>query len=328
MEENKANTQIQPQQQIQPIQQTISPDYERLHYDKHISFFKWMMSIAGLILTGIVGVILSMTWGNMKEYREESRKDMAEMKNDIKELRNESMNTIKDTKEQLYKQVPAIRDEAQTMALIAVRKSIEQQFETQNIRLLVEQTAEQKLGSQANVMIEKYLKKASKNIDEQTKIVTELIFATDQIRNGFRKGYRILDSLRNFHELELVRNMASDLLKRKETDYEIAQNNINTDKDSVLLIPAYGDSTIRKDPNLIIGRLINTINKDEDLNTVALSVTALRKLTDIKFDLFDFLRINIWYIREFPKQKNEIKKIFSNKIIKVEENYVPTFLAF
>lgn len=290
--------------------------YEKLHYDKHIEFFKWMMGISGGAISIIVAVSLWFTYATIKDYKEAVKEDMDTIKRDVKEMKNESMATMKETNQYFERQIPLIKAEAEAIALMEVRKSISAEFDSKNIRDLIEATAEQKFSGKLDKLIEAKMESTFDKIDDQSRIMTSMIYATDQIRFGLKKGWTILDSIRITHSSKSVRSMALELQEKKRQDYEDAVMGYNTLTDTVLQTYIFHqDTMIQHDLNRLVEKLVEIITKKEDLNDVAVATTALRKITGIRFKMFDFDEVEEWQRLEYYKNKDKIiQKINSMKL--------------
>jgi hypothetical protein len=285
--------------------------YEKLHYDKHIEYFKWMMGIAGTVIAVIVAVALGVTYSTLKEYKEEVRKDMESIKSDVKEMKNESIATMKETNQYFERQIPLIKAEAEAIALLEVRKSIAAEFEAKNIRDLIEATAEQKFSGKLDKLVETKMKSTFDKIDEQTNITAILSYAVQQVWQGNRKSWDLIDSIRLNHPTEAVRNMAEKFQKIKRTDWEVAYLEYESDKmpiDEVLNRLINPDEFPKLTFETIIDTLTNTVALSEDLSNIAISTMALRRLTGIKFTMFDFEAVRRWKKTEYPKSKDWVRE--------------------
>ena len=116
-------------QNVTPSKEEINI-YERLHYDKHIEFIKWIVGFSGAAIAIIVAVALGFTYSNVKEYKDDLKQNMGEIRSDIKEMKIESINSIHETKKEvdqqtdrlkneINKEIPIIKEEAENLALNA-----------------------------------------------------------------------------------------------------------------------------------------------------------------------------------------------------------------
>jgi hypothetical protein len=295
--------------------------YEKLHYDKHIEYFKWMMGIAGTVRAVIVGVALSVTYATLKEYKEEVRKDMDAIKSDVKEMKNESIATMKETNQYFERQIPLIKAEAEAIALLEVRKSIAAEFEAKNIRELIEATAEQKFSGKLDKLVEAKIKATFDKIDEQTNITSELTYATHQVYFGDKKAWELLDSFRINHSTEAVRKMAENFQKIKRKDYEYAYRFYESETvpiEDVLWEKIHRDTFSKLSFESIIDTLTHTISKSDNLSEIASATVALIRITGIRFTLFDFDAIAKWKRSEYPKNIDRLREKYMKMKIKKE----------
>lgn len=298
--------------------------YEKLHYDKHLEFLKWSVGISGTFITLIVGVALYFTYNNVKDYKDEFKQNMGGIKSDIKEIKIESINTIHETKkevdqqrdrlkDEINKEIPIIKEDAENLALNAVRKTISEEFESNNIRGLIERTADERLNSQVGTILENKIKSASKDIDEQTKAVATLSVALDQIRAGDRRWFMIVDSIKTNHPLSIIRELAFTLQNQKISDYGKSIEWYNKKTDNKVTLPTYGDLTYLKGFDSLLYSIVDIINTSLDLNKVAMAFKVLNKIADQQFKMFDFMSVKIWFKNDYIKNQKLIKEYFETQ---------------
>ena len=309
-------------------------NYEKLHYDKHIDFFKTMISLAGTFSLALVSLGIWFTWSsreaaqnefknNMLEARNEFRMYMSESRADIKEMKDEARRSVVEAEgrvnfqieylqNQMQEQVPLIRDQAENLALSAVNRTINEEFESRNIRELIENTADDRLKNQAGEILDERIRQRTADLDEQSKALARLTIATDQIRSGERRWWLTLDSMMKYHRLPIIRNLASELMQQKTFDYTRVHT-LSGPMASLNHQDLLRDLKKPSSNNLdtIIRSFIEVINDPEqDLNIISQVILHLNSFSDKDFKFFVFVSINNWYNLKYPNEK-EVRNFFS-----------------
>ncbi len=117
-------------------------------YDYLLSYFKnlvWLVSIAIVVMTGFA---LYITFHD----RNEMRQQMMDVVSNAEE-------TIKRTETSTTKKLEEIKNEALQIALKEARLGIEQEFESKNIRKLIESAAKQEIGSKLEEKVNEEFKR-------------------------------------------------------------------------------------------------------------------------------------------------------------------------
>ena len=143
------------------------------------------------------------------------------------------------------------------------------------------------------------------------------------MRVGDKKGLTMLDSIKKNHNLPIIREMASDLLKRKATDYEESYKNLNNEAMDSIYLPSkvFQDTFAMKssDANRIIDDLIILINSSDNLDQICVAIKAFKYYTSTKFTMFDLQNINDWTKTLHSSQKSIIDQKFHSKKVYVQE---------
>jgi hypothetical protein len=103
-----------------PQPQFNSTNHEKLHDDKVVEFFKWMVSIAGAVLSVMVGFAAWSSYYSTKEYRDDLKSSMNEIKIDIKDIKSESLITINSTRHEVSSQISKMEDQVKEQIPINV----------------------------------------------------------------------------------------------------------------------------------------------------------------------------------------------------------------
>ena len=322
-----ANTTPSPTPLSQPPSvQSTGSNFDKEHYNNLISSVKWILGLAGASVSVIVTVALVATWQDRKEYKEEIRSTLAEVKADLKDTKSEYLTTLKDIKseangqvdnlkKQMSDQISIIKGNAENLAMATVQKTLNEQFETRNIQNLISKTADERLQGQVGSILEQKIKKKTEDIDEQTEAVSFLSIAVDQIRNGDRRWFDKVDSIRQFHKLIIIKKLAESLLIQKIEHYKAALNYDQNSRsmDSAVYIPfnlidSPSDTVLNVGVDLLILTLVKDIAVRNDLTTITSEFITLIKLTGKIFKLFNFKEVKDWFKYEYPGSLPLIQK--------------------
>lgn len=174
-----------------------------------------------------------------------------------------------------------------------------------NIRKIIEETAQTKLYARLDYLLDKQIKEAEDILEEHILIVPQLISATDRIRVGSRPALVYLDSIRRHATRESVRDLAETMYDLKREDYYNAYSSrIDTALYVTMRMTAekplfphpllmeisdnYKEWQDPAKPKKILNKLVDIIRNDNDLNMVAIAFLIIDKWYGIELELFDF----------------------------------------
>jgi hypothetical protein len=267
---------------------------EKSQEERIIDFFKYVVTIASSAITVIVAVSLYFTYSNLSELRNEAKQNVIDYKTTLKELNSYAQQAIDKTQEQTKKQIEIISQESKNLAYSITTEKVEEAFEKNNIQLLIESTAEQKLKDKLDIIISSDLEKATKIIDNQLNILPNFILAIDKIRAGDKRSYDYIDSISTYSTDTKIKKYAFLILQQKTHDYEeyvdSIVNDIEIKKIKIRLIDFVDlnkDILNSKDNNKIIKELLRIIDSNNDLNRIAFAFKALSEY-NINIKFFDF----------------------------------------
>jgi hypothetical protein len=342
-----SNTTNPPTPPIQPVNhvptqapgnQTTYRDPDKVHYENLISFFKYAVTIGASALAIMASAAAYFTYSSVKDSREDIKSSMKDIKDDIEKIKGEAITTIRGTRDEVDKQanvlnaqvnkqvyelnkqvkeqIPLIKENAENLALSAVRKSINEQFEASNIRELISTTADRKLQSQVGGILNQKIQSATRDVDEQAKALARLSIAVDQIRAGDRRWFDTVENMSKYHKLPIIRELAATMLKQKINDYKVAFGSYNP-TDSIIELPTgFATATLaimmgngeKKEADHVIEVLVKTIITSKDLNAVSKAYKALNFVVGKNFEYFNSVEVNEWYRNTYPKEKKQIEQ--------------------
>ena len=269
---------------------------EQRHYESITNYFKYLVTVTAAAITIITGVVLYFTFQNVSEARKEVNDKLSEMKNEIKDASQSSQKSFDKLQEQAKDEVQNFKDEIQSYALNETKLKVNEAFEGNNIRQMVEQAADKKLNEQLDKIVQE-------KIYKDMTLIPEIVLAVDRIRAGERSGLEHLDSLRLYNSNSSIRRLASKAYMEKARDYDKIYN---TNKKAIKLKEITSNIELRlhvtkPDTITLIKGLVSIIQNNQILDNVAVAINYLNRLTNNNFAMFDFKSINEW-------AKNYLKK--------------------
>lgn len=211
---------------------------EDKHYQTLISIYKY----TGGIIVLLIGIAAWIIGGNINETRDSATKEIDNLKNDLKEIRSESLLAIKDlrvdadkqlehnrknielfltlTKDITSVQIETIREDATNLALSSARARVEEAFRTNNVQAEIEKAIKNEIGNNLEAMIQ--------NEMQDIPIITSLGVRISLWED--RSGVDQLDSIANFSSNPTSRIMAEKHLFTKGLEFEKGINILLMDK--------------------------------------------------------------------------------------------------
>jgi len=298
---------------------------EKIHYEKLISFFKWLIGVF-VVVVGFTAYVIDNSLSEFKSGLEQEVTVLRDQINRMEEqvnytldkseqradkelvrVRQDAYEIMQFTRDVTTTQIDVIREDAKNLALSSAKSRVEQAFADGNINELVQRTAEGVVAEKLESLVELELDEIRVVFDYVPRMTT--LF--DQITHGNRGAFDELDSLANLHENSVVNEMATDLLLQKGKDYEqdifvpgsyeyrFQDVNLQPLADSLLFEKLNEIPTERHYKNMAKGDRVNflseTIKNSEDLYEVGVSFILLRREIDKEIQTFDMRAFRKWY---------------------------------
>jgi hypothetical protein len=291
--------------------------FEKL-YEAHISFLKWSVGIASIVITIIVSVAIGFTYSTNREYQAAMKERTTEMTLDVKNAADESKKLVANAKEEMLSKLGSVDESARNEARLAASLKVEEEFSRSNIGSLIEKVAENKLKNEYDYVLKRRMKEFYSAMDAQTIEMSDIIVAAERIGSGDRKYLTFLDSLRYKAGSLSLRQMAESTYLRKVQDYKNFYIDTNTMQDSVLLtsysfVQGYDPKKSKIQMDTLLHGMIVSMNTSKDLNLVAINFTALSKIANKNFEMFDFATVNEWYTKEYPSAKQAMIDLYKRR---------------
>jgi len=254
---------------------------EAKHYQNLTSYFKYLVTLTALAITIITGVAIFFTFDNISGAREEVRSNLSDIDKDIKQVTQKSISSIETLQMQAEQEVENFKNEIRTFALTETKTKVDEAFEENRIRELIESTAEKKLKEKLEIIVKDQVAITQSNLERQLKVVPNIILAIDKIRNGERAGIIQLDSLRLFSADALIKDLSNNAFIEKAKDYQVFYKGYADDKSLKDYRDIFKiDTTITdKDKTLLQKSIVKFIQTNQELNDVAYAICVLNNLT-------------------------------------------------
>ena len=270
---------------------------EQRHYENLTGYFKYLVTITIAAITIITGVVIYFTYQNISDARREVRDSLNEIKNDMKNTSQKSLDSFEKLQKQANEDVQNFKTEIRSYALQETKTKVNEAFEGNNIKLMVEQAADKKLNEQLDKIVQE---KIYKDLD----VIPEIVLAVDKIRWSERSGLEHLDSLRLYNSNSSIRKLASKAYLEKVSDYDKIYN---TNKKEIQIKEITSNSELKlnvskPDTAAIIKGLVSIIRNNQVLDNVASAINYLNRLTNNHFAMFDFKSIEEWAKNYFKKE--------------------------
>lgn len=289
---------------------------EKEHYESLLKLFKnllWAItiitSVAGILIgTGInsikddINKELDTLRSKMATIEVDAQKTMNQTKieadKQLSILRGNASDIIDFTKDITETQVKVIREDVKNLALSTAKVEVEEAFLSNNITALVERKAENLVQERLEGLVSRELN----NVKVVFDYIPSITSAYDQIRQGSRTHFDILDTLAHFNEFDIVNEISRDLLLQKGKDYYDAiyepedvlgrkyprSENFNLYKSMNIDSTFYNKST----PSMRVNRMIDTIKYSSKLYNVTKGFIIIEDELKVNLKPFDmnFLR--------------------------------------
>jgi hypothetical protein len=281
------------------------PDLTGDEFKNIINLFKWVATVTISGVTIIVSVAMFVSYKDINSLRNELNEKSVKMYEEVKDLRKYSQDEIVKTQEYSLKQIAQIKDDAKSYAIIAAKSEIAATFERENIKSLVEETAEKKLYGQLNNLLDKQMVKNEAILQSHVEILPKIMTAIDKIRFGSIESLIFIDSLSKYSNRQNIRELCKDIYMTKVEDYrktfkpyvkETISEYENAPSDDIVPLgqeePLLNVLTVKmlrsKDKVSIMKAAIATVRRSKNLNDIAIGFLILEYYTGLDIKLFDF----------------------------------------
>lgn len=276
---------------------------EQIHYESITNYFKYLVGITATAITILAGVAIFFTFNNISELRNEVKNNSVEIKeeitrnlkgveNEIGEVKSSAVSTIETIQRQANNEIESFKNKIQTNVTDETKSRVDQAFEENSIRELVEKTAEEKLREQLDEIVKEQVQRSQENLEKQMKFVPIIILAVDKVRWGDRAGVEILDSLRNFENDPVIREQANKIYLEKMNDYNEVYKTFWKDHSLKNMVKNLEiKSEINEGDTLAFMKELSIIVKESrEIDRVVHAILAINLLTEQEIKVFDFQR--------------------------------------
>lgn len=256
------------------------------HYKALISFFKYLISITG----GVLSIIFIVTGILFFQ-------DRASMRRELTEVKKSAQEAIENTKDKANFQINEIRSTAKEIALDEAKKRVTTAFQEKNIKSMIDSAAKDIVMKSVQSKLKDAIDTTTIKIENDLTELSNIYDAAMKMRMGLRSGLTDLNNLIKTSENIYLKNSAVAIYKSICNDYDSVQtksfNKLYPDstKFNKLKKLSLGFEVIKVD----IPNLIKMIKTGENLNDVAFSFIILRKKTNKQFRMFDIQQIDYWW---------------------------------
>lgn len=286
------------------------PNLSGDEFKKIVNLFKVIVIFVTSGLTILVTAALIVSYKDVASMRTDLRNQASDMKEEIAALKSYSQTEIKNAQDYSIRQINITKEEALTQAKLSANLKIQEIFEdNRRIREMIEETAEKKLYTRLNEILDMQLLETEEILKSQVKVIPSLISATDRIRVGSREALEYVDSLRLNAERKSVRELAETIFQLKKEDYfnvfnsevDTAISVVNKMNDPKvflsypLLLKYERDYRNWQNPEkreIILSKIILEIRNGQDLNEIAIAFLLLIKWGKYDIEFFDFARFD------------------------------------
>ena len=299
-----------PENTNQPAQTNYVPEKE--HYETLLKLFRnllWAITIIASVAAVLIGTGVNSIKSDINKELDGLRSKVAEIENkaemtmdetkneadkQLTILRNNATNIIDFTKDITETQVKVIREDVKNLALSTAKVEVEEAFLSNNITSLVEQKAENLVQER----LEKLVSSELNNVKIVFDYIPKITSAYDQIRQGSRKHFDLLDTLAHFNEYEIVNEISRELLLQKGEDYYNSfyhpgllfgggKGPKRLDVDPYKSLKINKDFQHNSTPSIRINRMIDTITYSQELYNVTLGFIIIEDELKIGLKPFD-----------------------------------------
>lgn len=268
---------------------------EDKHYETIITLYKY----TGGIIALLIGIAAWIIGGNINETRDSANKELENLKSELKEIKSDSDQAVKDTRSEADKQIEhlrkntelfltltknitsmqieTIREDAKNLALSSARTRVDEAFKANNVQDEIQKALQNEIGNN----LERIVQNEMEDMPLITSLGVKMSFWED------RSALDQLDSIANFADNPTSKIMAAKHLSLKGVEFEKEINPILMSEFSLKIFNP--DSILTRADSLKVKKeLIKAIFNENNAWTVSYAFVILRKFSGINLNNFDF----------------------------------------
>jgi len=196
------------------------------------------------------------------------------------------------------------KQEATRVATVESKAAVEKAFDEKNINDQIQKAAQQKIAAITDRMIEQQIASKLQPLQKRVLMIGQITESQARMRLGFRSGLDDLNSIMSSTTDPDTLQFAKGTLTITAEDFEQSWvDSQRTNSQSWFdLLKAYTNRPGWNSPQNL-GEVVGVINKNKDLNVVAIAFLAFQELTGEKVKMFDLRAVNNWCSSHEPKCK-------------------------
>jgi hypothetical protein len=259
---------------------------EKTEYESLLRYFKYLVTLT-LIILGLI-----ITAGSIVFIQ-----DRHDLKDQLNELKDESIASISRTEDAAFIKVEEIKREIEEIAEKEITKELDYIFEKENISKLIMEKVKNEIKQNVTYLIDNEINKSVKNINEQLTESTAINDAAIRMRIGHIEGLNLLKSYSKNAIFLNNRARANELLIKITNDYVTFNERMSKDligygKDGIVVNLLH--LKIENDSSAIMN-LVDLINTNLYLNDISSAIVLLNIKAGTNFKPFEIKEINSWY---------------------------------
>ena len=265
-----------------PSRQTPLGDAEA-HYRELVAFFKHLVWLTG----GALGVVILVGGYLFHSNLQDALREAGE---------NAKGEANRVAREESQKAVKTAFDEEHVRGLV-------EQVAKEKVNAVTDKMVEEKVGSIADKVIEQRLTSKLQPIEQRIVLIGRISECEARIHTGFRSALDELVGIRNRASDPQVQQFAESTLvttAKGYEDYWLANVQRLPPNKAIDLLKGNVVPAIQPPPSTLRD-MVGLINKNNDLNTVALAFLAFRDLSGEHVKMFDMGAVNSWCTKNQPK---------------------------
>jgi hypothetical protein len=237
-------------------------------YDHLLSYFKYLVTISVAFLTILIGAGTYMFHSNMKDVRD------------------------------------GAKGEATRVATSEAKIAVAQAFDEKNINAMILSTAQRKIETMTDKVIEQQLTTKLRPIQQRILLIGQVSESETRMRMGFRTGYNDLKALTKVSDGDVGRFAKTTLETTSESFDSRFQEGMKLKGTKGLpMLSALMSNVGRPQQSWPsnLSMVVKLIREDSDLNLVAAAFLVFRELTGSNVKMFNFDAVNTWCAQNEPK---------------------------
>ncbi len=266
----------------------LSNSEQEKHYKSVFSFLKYGLTVTGALLTIIASVGIYFTYNSITDMKNDSKQLINESRESIKEIMLTNKNILDDTRNNANSAINYIKNDAKDLAITTSRNEVEKAFEETNIKSVIDEVAHSEIEGRIKTIVDQQIAIMNDNFTENQKLTPVFILAVDKIRFGNKEGLTTLDSIYYNSKDIITKRTAYKLMMEKGQSYD----NDYGRNDNYYAIYGRGKDTSEFGKKSLILSLKNDIlSPTIDLETLLQKTRWLSILLKKDFKIFDLQAI-------------------------------------